>query len=257
VADSRWLIVIRHSPREEAIRYRLFAIRHLLSAIRPMLLALDTATRHISLALHDGLGLVAESSWLTAENHTVELAPNIALMLKRANLEPGQLRGLAVALGPGSYTGLRIGLGFAKGLALAHNTPLIGVPTFEILMRAQPKREGQVIAVIQAGRGRISVAEYRWLLSDWEAVGEIHITDWNALAETIGEPAYLCGEIDATGHEVLLKLKGRVTLAPPAESLRRAGWLAEIGWERLRAQRVDDPQILAPIYGGQLAGASA
>lgn len=222
-----------------------------------MLLAIDTATRQISLALHDGTSVVAESTWRTANHHTVELAPNTALMLRRAGVEPGQLRGIAVALGPGSYTGLRIGLGLAKGLALAHNLALVGVPTFEILMRALAPRDERVIAVIQAGRGRVSAAAYRWLKRGWELEGETRLMDWAALAADIGEPTFVYGEVDANGSESLRKLKVKVTLASPAQALRRAGYLAEIGWERLRDRRVDDANRLAPIYGGQLAGAGA
>src|SRR5256885_646053 len=87
-----------------------------LSATDPltMLLALDTATRLISIALHDGAAVLAESTWQAGAYHTVELAPQVALLLRRGGVEPGQLRGVAVAIGLGSYTGLRIGLGFAK-----------------------------------------------------------------------------------------------------------------------------------------------
>jgi tRNA threonylcarbamoyladenosine biosynthesis protein TsaB len=221
-----------------------------------MLLAIDTATRQISLALHDGASVVAESTWSTTNNHTVELAPNTALMLRRAGLEPGHLRGVAVALGPGSYTGLRIGLGLAKGLALAHTLPLLGVPTFEILMRAQSPRDEHVIAVIHAGRGRISAQAYRWAKRGWTPAGETHVLDWAALAADIGEPTFICGEVDGAGVEQLRKLKVKVTLASPAQSLRRAGYLAEIGWERLRASppSLDDPNTLAPIYGGRPEG---
>src|SRR5512137_2087890 len=120
-----------------------------------MFLAIDTATRQISLALHDGHSVVAEQSWRTADYHTVELAPQTALLLRRAGTDPARLAGVAVAIGPGSYTGLRIGLGLAKGLALAHDLPLCGVPTFDILMRAQPPWEGKMVAILQAGRRRI------------------------------------------------------------------------------------------------------
>src|SRR3990172_12313249 len=181
-----------------------------------MLLAIDTATRQISLALHDGASVVAESTWSTTNNHTVELAPNTALMLRRAGLEPGHLRGIAVALGPGSYTGLRIGLGLAKGLALANNLPLMGVPTFEILMRAQPPQAEKVVAVIQAGRGRVTAAVYHWSGKEWRMQGEARALDWAAPAAESVEPAVVCGEVDAAGHEALRKLKGRGTLALPA-----------------------------------------
>ena len=74
-----------------------------------MLLAIDTATRTISLALYDGQRVVAESSWLTANHHTVELTPSVAAMLDGAGIGTRDLRGVAVALGPGSFTGLQIG----------------------------------------------------------------------------------------------------------------------------------------------------
>ncbi len=217
-----------------------------------MLLALDTATRHLSVALHDGQRLLAESSWRTGANPTVELAPQVAAMLQRANAGAGQLRGVAVALGPGSYTSLRIGLGLAKGLALTHSLALLGVPTFEIILRAQPPRPGPIMAVIQAGRGRISAQAYQWQASGWAPTTDWHITTWAALAETLTAPTYICGEVDEPGYALLQKLGDQVTLAPGAQTLRRAGWLAEIGWERLRAGRVDDPAQLAPIYGGPL-----
>src|SRR4051794_9492603 len=222
-----------------------------------MLLAIDTATRLISLALHDGQSVAAESTWQTDQYHTAELAPQAALLLLRARVEPAQLQGIAVAIGPGSYTGLRIGLGFAKGLALAQGVPLVGVPTLDGLMRAQPQRAERALALLQAGRGRVSAAPYRWDVrrQRWEADGAVRVLEWAALAAELGaeggeaNPVYVAGEMDAAGAELLRGLKGKVRLASPAQSLRRAGYLAEIGWEHLRAG-ADDPSRLAPVYGG-------
>jgi tRNA threonylcarbamoyladenosine biosynthesis protein TsaB len=224
-----------------------------------MLLALDTATRFISIALHDGQAVAAEATWQAGAHHTVELAPQVALLLRRAGVEPGQLRGVAVAIGPGSYTGLRIGLGFAKGLSLANAVPLVGVPTLDSLMRAQPPRAEQAWGLLQAGRGRVSAAPYRWAARTfrWEAAGAARVVDWPSLAQELSAaraPVYVVGEIDAAGAELLRLLRGRVLLASPAQSLRRAGFLAELGWERLRTAP-DDANRLAPDYGGQLSGA--
>jgi tRNA threonylcarbamoyladenosine biosynthesis protein TsaB len=224
-----------------------------------MLLALDTATRLISIALHDGQSVAAEATWLSGAYHTVELAPQVALLLRRAGVAPGELSGLAVAIGPGSYTGLRIGLGFAKGLALANALPLVGVPTLDILMRAQPPRAERAVALLQAGRGRVSAGPYQWSARGyrWQAAGEVRVLDWPSLAQELAAgttPVFVAGEIDAAGLELLRPLRGRVLLASPAQSLRRAGFLAELGRERLRGAP-DDPSRLAPAYGGQLAGA--
>ena len=86
-----------------------------------MLLAIDTATNSIGIALHDGNQLISEHHWISQRYHTVQLAPEIALMLRRSEKSASGLTALAVARGPGSYTGLRIGMALAKGLALAHN----------------------------------------------------------------------------------------------------------------------------------------
>jgi tRNA threonylcarbamoyladenosine biosynthesis protein TsaB len=211
-----------------------------------MLLAIDTATRQLSLALHTGESLAAEASWHTANYHTMELAPQVALMLRRAGVKPEQLKGIAVALGPGSYTSLRVGLGFAKGLALAHDVPIIGVSSFDIVMRPVPPQERLVLAVVPAGRGRLSVAGYRWSGRHWQPDGEPRILNWDEMTASILEPAYICGEVQEPENA---RLPGLAELASPALRLRRAGFLAEIGWERLRRHRVDDLSKLAPIYG--------
>jgi tRNA threonylcarbamoyladenosine biosynthesis protein TsaB len=218
-----------------------------------MLLAIDTSTRQLSLALHDGERLAAEVSWRTANYHTMELAPQVALMLRRAGTRPEQLAGIAVAIGPGSYTSLRVGLGFAKGLALAHDISLIGVPTFEIVMRAIPPQERLALALVPAGRGRLSVAAYRCGQStsgggrQWQLEGTPRLLTWAELTASILEPAYICGEIEESASAA--RLPGLAELASPAQRLRRAGFLAEIGWERLRKNRVDDASQLSPIYG--------
>lgn len=233
-----------------------------------MLLALDTATRLISLALYDGHRVIAETTWQAPGYHTVELAPQVALLLRRAGLEPSRLQGVAVAIGPGSYTVLRIGLGFAKGLALAQALPLVGVPTLEGLMRAQPPHPGPALALLEAGRGRLSAVPYRWQAKRrrWEAAGPARVLPWPELLAELSagatapgaaalppDPTYVAGEVDAAGWDQLRALKGVVVLASPAHNLRRAGYLAEAGWERLRAGG-DDPVRLAPAYGGAPLG---
>ena len=226
-----------------------------------MLLALDTATRLISLALHDGQAVVAESTWHSANTHTVELAPQVALLLRRAGLDASKLRGVAVALGPGSYTGLRIGLGFAKGLALAQNLALVGVGTYEGLLRAQAPRPEPVLAVLQAGRGRVLAARFQWRAKArrWEPLDSARVVIWADLAASIETATFVCGEVDPAGAEQLRARRGLVTLASAAQSLRRAGYLAEIGWERLRAGNgtADDTSRLAPIYASGPDGAAA
>ena len=92
-----------------------------------MLLAVDTSTRWISIALFDGDQILAEETWRTRDHHSVELSPAINSMLNRAGSGLDKLAALGVALGPGSFTSLRIGLAVVKGIALARRLPVIGI----------------------------------------------------------------------------------------------------------------------------------
>lgn len=214
-----------------------------------MILAIDTATQYASLALYRADGIFAEETWFSGRNHTVELAPRIQRLLKLANLPVGSLTALAVSLGPGSFTGLRIGLAMAKGLALPHKLPVVGVPTLDIT--AYPFREGDlpVWAIAGAGRGRILAACYGRVEDQWQTRSEPHITTFEKLAEEIETPALCVGEIDEQGSQILQRGSGhKVQVAAVADRLRRAGYLAEIAAARLEAGDQDDPDALVPIY---------
>lgn len=213
-----------------------------------MLLALDTSTRSLGLALYDGVRVLSESIWTSMEHHTVELAPAVQQTLKNAGASLDNLQGLAVALGPGSFTALRIGLALAKGLALSRGLPLIGIPTLDILAASQPVRDLPLIAVLQAGRGKLGVCPYRTARYGWQASGEIRVTTAEALYEEIESPVWVCGELTEDERHLLGRKRKIIFLATPAQSVRRPSFLAELAWKRLLSGKVDQPASLAPIY---------
>ncbi len=214
-----------------------------------MLLAIDTATRQVSLALHDGHTILAEETWRSSDHHTVELTPALQAMLKRVGIAPSDLIALAVAQGPGSYTGLRIGMSLAKGLALAARPPLpiVAIPTLDIVAAAQPHFAERLCAVAQAGRGRINACFYMWQ-GEWQAEGEPFISTWPALCERLEGTVQVAGEIDVDGRACLTALGERVHVASAAFGLRRAGFLAELALRRLAAGHRADAATVAPLY---------
>lgn len=217
-----------------------------------MLLAIDTATQVMSLALHDGRSLLAEQTWHTANNHTGELAPGVRLLLARCNATVDDLKVLAVSTGPGSYSGLRIGVAMAKGMAAAHHLPLVGVSTLDTLAAGQSHFQSTLIVTVQAGRGRVIVGRYQWRKGRWGQRGEPQLMEWETLFENIDGPTHLTGEVNEKGYQALLLAQERgvpVTLAPAAYRLRRAGFLAEEAWARYNADRSGFPAAkLVPFY---------
>jgi tRNA threonylcarbamoyladenosine biosynthesis protein TsaB len=213
-------------------------------------LAIDTATELASVALyHGGQGPRAESTWYTSKNHTVELMPTIVMMLEKQSLTAEQLGGLAVALGPGSFTGLRIGLSVAKGLCLSLGVPIVGIPTLDIVAYAHLGQELPICAIIQAGRGRICAAFYEGLGTGWQRLTDYHLATVEELSALVKAPTLFCGEIDSSLNEALqAHIGARAVMASPASSLRRAGYLAELGWQRLRSGERDDLTALEPLY---------
>lgn len=215
-----------------------------------MLLAIDTATKFMSVALHDGDALLGEQTWLAGNRHTTTLAPTIADMVKACEVKLSDVNAVAVAIGPGSYTGLRIGVSFAKGLASAKKLPLIGMTTLDMTVKSQPKSDQDLLAVVQAGRGRVIVNKYQWRADGWQTEHEPRLLEWGDAVAWIDAPTLVTGEIDSDGREALANIAD-VTVIAPAFRLRRAGFLAEYAWEQLR-QTGDlaqfDALSVLPVY---------
>lgn len=213
-----------------------------------MLLAVDTSTAQVGLALYDGVQVAGELLWHSRHHHTTELAPALAEILARTGVKMDEVKALGVALGPGSFTSLRVGLALVKGLALARRLPVIGVPTLDALAAAQPLRDLPLAAVLQAGRGRLAQAWYEAGENGWQAQGPARTTTADALADEINSPTLVCGELTADERQRLVRKRVNILLASPAQSVRRPAFLAELAWKRWQAGEVDDLAALAPIY---------
>lgn len=220
-----------------------------------MILTIDTATPSLGLAvLRDGL-IVTEQRLPATRRITEQLAPAIESLFHELDFAPAAVRAVAVTSGPGSFSGLRTGLAWAKGFVFAQAIPLIAVPTLDVLAYTQPFFDGPLIATLAAGRNRIAAQPYTWRDNRWlpdELPPEQRqTTTWASLAATINRPTAICGAIDASARATLAPLGDQVTLAPPHLNVRRAAALAVIAQNRLAAGESDDPLTLAPDYWHQ------
>lgn len=212
-----------------------------------MILAIDTSTARLGIAVFNGTEILGENCWTSPNRHTVSLAPAVEELLTALEIDKKKLKGIAAALGPGSFTSLRVGLSFAKGISLGLGIPVIGVPTLDITASQQPLAEMPLCAFLQAGRGKLAASFYEIRRGRWTACGPADIYSAESLSEKITEPTLLTGEFDAEMRSVFRKNKN-IKMTSPSSSLRRAGYLAEIAWKLLEKGDLPPVSSLAPIY---------
>jgi tRNA threonylcarbamoyladenosine biosynthesis protein TsaB len=212
-----------------------------------MLLAVDTSTQRVGIALYDGSQFLCEESWVSRQYHTVELANAVQTILSRAGISAANLKVLGVAVGPGSFTGLRIGMALVKGIAFSHQLPVIGIPTLNITARAIPVQESLLIALLQAGRDRLAAGWYEVVNNTWEATGEVENLSAKELMEKIDQPSIVTGEIS---DELLglINENENTLAAEPTMRLRSPKYLADLSWKRWQAGDTDDVMELRPYY---------
>ncbi len=216
-----------------------------------MLLALDTSTERLGLALFDGHQVLTEVVWHAGRHHTRELAPWIHRILEANDLRPQDLEVVAVATGPGSFTGLRVGMSVAKAMALALRLHLVGVFSLDVTAAGTPHYPHRLLlAVLPMGRGRLAAGWYRWRRNHWHAEGTPFLATPEELLKRIAEPTLVSGEMSLDVRQILGQ-SPFVHLLPPPLDVRRPSWLAHLAWERWKKGLVDDPVTLTPYYLSQ------
>ncbi len=214
-----------------------------------MQLAIDTSTDTASLALVQNDRVIAEMTWRCGRNHNRQLLPNLDHLLKQLGVSLETVTGIIVARGPGSFNGLRIGIGAAKGLAFGLGVPIVGIGSLEIEAYQHAMTGLPVCPVFNAGRGEIATALYRRTAEGWhQLVGE-RITTVDALCAGIAETTVFCGEYVPDVALQLAERLGEHAVMPSATTgLRRAAFLAELGIRRLEAGDADNLATLEPLY---------
>jgi tRNA threonylcarbamoyl adenosine modification protein YeaZ len=214
-----------------------------------MYLAIDTSTNNASLAIVKEGQVLAELTWLSQQNHSVELMPNLNRLLEETKTKLKYTDGIIVAIGPGSFNGLRVGVSTAKGLAFSMGVPLVGINTLEAAAYQYAETGLPVCPILNAGRSEIASAIYQKKGNKWCQISNQQITTTDDLIARITDKTIFCGEPAIDVLEQLKDKLGRKAIIPsPASRLRRAAFLAELGIKRLEAGEDDAPASLQPIY---------
>ena len=206
------------------------------------LLAVETSTRAGGVALLEGECLRGEYLLDVSATHSERLMPAIDRLLADAGWAAADLQGLAVAVGPGSFTGLRIGLSVVKGLALALGIPVAAVPTLDAMAAALPFASLPVCPVLDARKGEVYACLFRWdgaaMRREWEylALTPAH------LAARLTEPVVLLGD----GAPLIQTPHARPV--PPHRRVPSPGAVGVLGEARLAGGQTVAAGELVPIY---------
>jgi tRNA threonylcarbamoyladenosine biosynthesis protein TsaB len=213
-------------------------------------LGLEASTTAGSIALVDGDDLRGEVWVSTSRTHSERILHGIDQVMRETQMTCGELDGVAVGLGPGSFTGLRIALSTAKGLALARGIPVAGIPTLEALARNTPYWGECICPAVDARNGLVYGGVYRVAgdgrLTTQQEAGLREMRQW---AMTITGPVLFLGSGAAAYREAIVSVLGGLAHFPPPELMHpRAAVTARLGRDVLLSRGGDHLDSLIPLY---------
>ncbi|BBO66592.1 tRNA (adenosine(37)-N6)-threonylcarbamoyltransferase complex dimerization subunit type 1 TsaB [Desulfosarcina alkanivorans] len=214
-----------------------------------ILLAIDTSTTSCSVALFSGDRLLAESVFTAGKTHSRHLLSMVDRILHEGGCRVSDVDGIAVTRGPGTFTGLRIGLGTVKGLAAATRAPVVGVSSLAALAFPLRLVDGPVIAMIDARRGEIYHACYDGGTGKARpAAPAISVCAPETAAAALPDNAVLVGSGAALYRDVFESRCPRIRFADPAQHIIRAASVGFLAMARFNEQDVDAIEALVPDY---------
>jgi len=214
-----------------------------------IILGIETATMTGGVALLNEQRLVSEYTLNVSTTHTARLMPAIDLILRDSSVEKQDINGIAISMGPGSFTGLRIGMATAKGLALGLDVPLLGVPTLDALARNIPFSMYPICTVLDAKKKEVYASLFQY--EDDVLVRQMpyQVMPPADLVNQIHEKTIFLGDaLDAYRDFISENLGELAIFAPNSQRLPRAAIVAEIGLSKLKAGEHLDIASAEPIY---------
>lgn len=216
----------------------------------PLILALENSGLCGSIALVRRGHCLGEYSLHAKETHSKRLLLGIEWLMREAAVDWPEIAALAISLGPGSFTGLRIGLSTVKGLAMATGKPLIGIPTLDGLAAQLAFSPQLICPVLDARKKEVYTARYRRnAAGKLQRCGDYLVIAPETLAAMLDEPTLLVGDGTLLHGELLRQLaKGPLTIAPAELNFCRAAAIGSLALEKWAAGEFLDPASCGPIY---------
>lgn len=215
------------------------------------IIGLDSATQVASVAVVEDDKLLAELTFNMKKNHSERLMPMLALMLEEIGMDLDDITGFAVAVGPGSFTGLRIGLATMKSLAYVKDKPILAVPTLDGLAANLEGCQGIICPILNARRNEVYTALYRWNGNCHQRLTKYMATGLAALAKIIakeGSGVTFLGDGVPLYRKTLESLIPQARFATSSNAICRGAHIARLGLDKLKQGQVSDYFSLEPLY---------
>ena len=213
-------------------------------------LSINTATKQYSLAVMKDETLLGEYILPSGPSHFRDLMPSLDDLLMKVGLLPQKLDGLIVALGPGSFTGIRIGLSVVKGLSQCLNIPIIGVPTLLAMASQLPYLKEDICPLVTSRKEEVFTALFRWSsnghLSRIKQDMAIRIGELGSIIEK--KTIFIGNDLPNQGPILKRQMRGEKLLAPANLWNLKASSVGILGLERLKKGDSDSLSELVPIY---------
>lgn len=195
--------------------------------------------------------LLGELTLQTKLTHSEVLMPHIKQVLEMTQIEKSELTAIAISIGPGSFTGLRIGLATAKSMAYALDIPIVGVPTLAALAYNYPVPNVYLAPLLDAQKGNAYIGLYLW---ENNTLKEIYAPDVEVFDEILikgnelDKPVIFMGEIAVKNTDKIKSIGKNILLAMPHMIMPRAGSVAMLGQAMLVEGKADHVMHLEPLY---------
>ncbi|ADI01343.1 MAG TPA: tRNA (adenosine(37)-N6)-threonylcarbamoyltransferase complex dimerization subunit type 1 TsaB [Syntrophothermus lipocalidus] len=218
-----------------------------------LVLALETATRVAGVALISEGKVQKEIFLHYRQTHSQTLMVMVDEVLKECEVGLNQIDAVAVSIGPGSFTGLRIGLATAKGLAMGSGKPIVGIPTLDALAYNACLFRGTVCPVLDARKDEVYTAFYKSDGSCMELVDRYRVCSPRALVDDVRTRAtdgvVFLGDGAVRYREFLQQTLGDVAVWVPGNlAFPRASSVGLLAWHKLRGGGIDDARSIVPVY---------
>jgi len=212
------------------------------------ILAYDTSNKFLSVAVLDEEELLSNFHKDIGIKHSSMLMPTIDKTLKRAHLELKNIDAIALNIGPGSFTGLRIGVAVAKALSLATNIPVIGVPSLDVIAHNYTNQEGYISIVLDARKSKVYSAIYESASGEISRISEYLLVDVDSLIEKLKGPTLFFGDGLSLYGEYMAKHCPLVKFSKDTNWYPRAEIIGKLGLEKIKKGYREDIDKLVPMY---------